>query len=385
MELGYPDGKMTSVFISSVIGGMESMREAAEAACSALDIEVVRSEDFVASPSSPRAACLSGVAKADGMILLMGERYGSIQLSGMSATEEEFEEAVRLGKHVFVFVTSNTREDRQQAFLEAVGRWDGGRTFKDCLGQVELQKEVTRSLLHWKSSPEAPELDERVQSALGQVVPEIRRGQFVQCGPWLALSWVPVQPVRMREEFFFEELPRILGDLLVTGPYRLLDQRADIKTSGNGLEISTGAAVGKTLLAARFGLGGSLAIGAEIPADEKGLSNSPTDALFFLKPSDAAFMLGRLFEFTRAVLDRTDRDCSAPTGRMQCALALLGMRHFADPFREGGGIPMKTNAPESEPPILVPEKPEAVVRSRLVAKGELVETYIKRLERSSRG
>lgn len=59
---------MTSIFLSSVMSGMEAMRSAEVAACECLDIEVNKAEGFPADPSSPRGACLPGVRQANGLI-----------------------------------------------------------------------------------------------------------------------------------------------------------------------------------------------------------------------------------------------------------------------------------------------------------------------------
>jgi len=78
---------MATVFLSAVMAGMEAMRRAAEAACESLGIKVIKAEDFVADPASPRGACLRGVANADGFLLLLGARDGSRLSSGMSIHE----------------------------------------------------------------------------------------------------------------------------------------------------------------------------------------------------------------------------------------------------------------------------------------------------------
>ncbi len=53
---------MPKVFVSSVIVGMESFRGAAEEGARTLGYDVIRAEDFAASPRSPQEACLAGFA-----------------------------------------------------------------------------------------------------------------------------------------------------------------------------------------------------------------------------------------------------------------------------------------------------------------------------------
>jgi len=71
---------------------MEAFRDAAEAAAQVLGHEVIRAEDFAASSSTPQQACLQGAREADVAVLLLGARYGAVQASGLSATQEEYRE-----------------------------------------------------------------------------------------------------------------------------------------------------------------------------------------------------------------------------------------------------------------------------------------------------
>lgn len=81
------------VFISSLIAGFEPFREAVRSAVTTLRHEPVMAEDFGARPSSPQVACLSGLREADAVVLVLGDRYGAVQASGLSATHEEYREA----------------------------------------------------------------------------------------------------------------------------------------------------------------------------------------------------------------------------------------------------------------------------------------------------
>ena len=74
------------VFVSSLIGGFESFRAAAASAISTLGHEPVMAEDFPASPDSPQTACLAGVRDSGAVVLILGERYGYVQASDLSAT-----------------------------------------------------------------------------------------------------------------------------------------------------------------------------------------------------------------------------------------------------------------------------------------------------------
>lgn len=113
-----------SVFVSSVICGLEQVRERAAEGVERVGMYPIRSERLSASSDSPKRALLDQVSKADIYLLLIGERYGDIQ---PSPTEQEYEEAVRLRKPILILVQEGQRDPNQEEFLARVrGGWEGG-------------------------------------------------------------------------------------------------------------------------------------------------------------------------------------------------------------------------------------------------------------------
>lgn len=134
------------VFPSSVIAGYEQHRAAACDAAVSLGHAVLPAEALAASATSPQRACLAAVREADVVVLLMGERYGAVQPSGLSATHEEYREA-RDRKPVLVFVEEcGTREPAQQAFLDEVQRWETGHLRASYSSPEILRSAVVRAL-----------------------------------------------------------------------------------------------------------------------------------------------------------------------------------------------------------------------------------------------
>ena len=80
-------------FVSSLITGMEAFRDAAREAVETARFVPVMAEDFGALPTTPQVACLAELRDSDVMVLMLGERYGAVQPSGLSATHEEWREA----------------------------------------------------------------------------------------------------------------------------------------------------------------------------------------------------------------------------------------------------------------------------------------------------
>src|SRR5258708_2827908 len=102
-------------------------RAAAEWAATTLRHTVIKAEDFGASPSSPQQVCLAGVRAADIVVLILGQRYGAVQPSGLSATHEEYREARNEQKAILVFVQEGvTREPKQSEFVTEARTWNAG-------------------------------------------------------------------------------------------------------------------------------------------------------------------------------------------------------------------------------------------------------------------
>jgi len=179
----------TRIFISSLISGMEVMRVAARQAVLDLGFEPVMAEDFEAQPNTPQVACLTGLRKADAVLLLLGGRYGAVQPSGKSATHEEFEEARDRKPVIPLLMTAANREPPQSAFIDEVGRWETGLFRNEFLSPDELRSLVVRALHRWHASSTAPTVDD---DALLQItlsaLPPISRGGVVEYGRSLVIS-----------------------------------------------------------------------------------------------------------------------------------------------------------------------------------------------------
>lgn len=133
------------VFISSLISGMEAERAAAKRAIELLRHETVMAEDFGAQPSSPQVACLSGVRQADLVVLILGERYGAKQESGLSATHEEYR-AAQGEKPILLFLQGTDPEPEQAAFIAEVSGWEQGLFREPVASPADLGERLTRAL-----------------------------------------------------------------------------------------------------------------------------------------------------------------------------------------------------------------------------------------------
>ena len=212
------------IFISSVVAGMEPFRDAAAAAARVLGHDVIRSEALPASPDTPQRVCLAEVRQADVVVVLVGSRYGAVQPSGRSATEEEYREARdRCG--VIVMVQDGVaREPREEQFLRELQDWAGGRytaAFADIDG---LRDALTRALHEFELSramgPSDPE--EIVARALS-LLPRERGGGEAQVA--IAIAGGPSQAVLRPSQLESESLAEELKREALFGPHRVLDSR----------------------------------------------------------------------------------------------------------------------------------------------------------------
>jgi len=140
--------KRLKVFISST-SDLRSYRDAAEAALLDLDIDGVRFEAWPSTPQHPIDKCLEEVRLSDAMILILGDRYGTIAYDDLSVTHLEYKEAKSCTprKPVFVYVLpSVSREANQQKFVQEVEK-SSFRTCRPISSPNVLAREVRASFL----------------------------------------------------------------------------------------------------------------------------------------------------------------------------------------------------------------------------------------------
>ncbi len=286
------------VFISSLIDGYERYRDAVRVAVEMLHHEVIRAEDFPASSISAQQACLAGVRAADVVVLLMGERYGPPQNSGISATHEEYREA-RERKPVLVFVESAvTRDSAQQQFLDEVEAWATGHVRKAFSTPENLRDAVVRALHDYELANAAGSVD--VDDLLTRARALVPTGQGIGSSPRLALvvACGPHQQVIRPAEMEDPSLARDLQREALFGDHAVLDPSEGTTTNirSDALVLEQQSA---SILVDRTG-----SIRIIQPAHrERGW---PRSALPTLIEEDIAEALARALRFSAASLDRVD-------------------------------------------------------------------------------
>lgn len=221
------------VFISSVISGFESFRDAAAEAARTLGHEVQRSEDFAASTLSPQRVCLEGVRWADVVVVLLGARYGDVQPSGLSATHEEYREA-RDTTDVVAFTQDGMHpEPAQEEFVKEVRAWSGGRIAPSFATPEELRDSVILALheVELQRTAQAVDEDELVTRARAEL-----SGQPGYGGPevTVAVAGGPRQQVIRPAQLADPGMARSLTQVAMFGTNAVLDPQEGAKQQATG-------------------------------------------------------------------------------------------------------------------------------------------------------
>ncbi len=222
-------------FISSVISGMEHLRETAKGAIQSLGYEAICAEDFTASPRTAQVACLDGVRTSDIFILLCGERYGDKQASGLSATHEEYVEAKERCQ-VFAFVQSGcTFEENQKEFIEEIRHYNTGHYTNNFSDKADLRDSIIKTLHQWVASQSFGSINpqEMLKRALS-FVPETNQGYSGNLELAVIVSGGPLQsiirPTELEKETFIENLSQMAS----YGQEAVLTRREGIKELQKG-------------------------------------------------------------------------------------------------------------------------------------------------------
>lgn len=210
------------VFVSSVISGFEEFRRSAEHAARTLDHEVLMAERFGARADSPQQACLKAVRDADVVLAVLGERYGEVQPSGLSATHEEYKEAVQYSA-VLVFVQQGTEpEPRQAAFIAEARPWETGAMTGGFSDPETLRDEVTRALSRHQLAAVQGAIDPEALAVRARAAQPDRtasgEGQVV-----MSLAGGPTQTVLRPGELEDDSLARVIRAEALTGELAVLD------------------------------------------------------------------------------------------------------------------------------------------------------------------
>lgn len=225
------------IFISSLISGMEAERAAAKRAIQALGHEPVMAEDFGARPDSPQVACLSELRSSDLVVLVLGERYGTPQQSGLSPTHEEFREA-QGRKPILTFVRAGDPEPAQAALIEEASGWEPGLYRAGFSSPEELGGLITRAVHRLELANATAPLDPgALRDRAVELFPD-QGQQWSDTTLTLAVAAGPFQTIVRPAELESASLADAIQQRLLFGAPALFDRR-----QGTNADIEDGTLV----------------------------------------------------------------------------------------------------------------------------------------------
>jgi hypothetical protein len=171
------------------------------------------------------------------MIVVMGERYGYIQASGISATHEEFREAAGTKEIIAFIKNTQSRESEQQRFLDEVQDWQSGLFTIQFNDAAELQRLVVRHLHRRgldeaRGRPDDEDMANRARFLLQQ--PEERSWSGQQATLQIALATGPHQNILRPSELGSQELEDFVYATVMMGSDPLFDRRRGTDSSVEG-------------------------------------------------------------------------------------------------------------------------------------------------------
>jgi hypothetical protein len=234
---------MKTVFISSIQSGFGDVRAAARAGVESFGWRAMMAETVGATPASPQRALLDRVAESDVLVLLVGPRYGARQESGLSATEEEFDEARRRGKPILVLRQDGELEPEQREFLDrATGGWEGGALYGTFRDASDVGLAVVRGLTNIRDRGARATVEPAAQERAAALAADARRQGYGQGGAIARVVLVPLidQPLLQAAALEDRNLPEELA--AAARAARLVPQSDGITTnvSAAGIELQVG-------------------------------------------------------------------------------------------------------------------------------------------------
>ena len=153
----------TTVFVSSVVDGLEAHRGAVVELANRLNVtdgynfNAIRAEkELPASRYNPMEVCFAGIDQSKICVSILGERYGFIHpKADLSISEMEFDYAKENGKDVLAFILDGPMEDRQKAFKKKVDNIIDGNFRKTVTSLDGLIYECSEALRAWATTKPA--------------------------------------------------------------------------------------------------------------------------------------------------------------------------------------------------------------------------------------
>lgn len=375
------------VFVSSVMTGYEEYREAARAGIRQARCDAVLAEDFAAQGTSSRNACIDGVQSADALVLLLGPRYGWVAPSGRSATEEEYQEAIRRHIPILVFVQDGiSREPDQQGFVTKVEDYIHGHFRKSFQSPDDLRRLVKEAVME----RDLEAVPQHLAGAEGRIREALdRRPPDNQHSVWMKTAWTTlrneevVDPLTLTHDDFKNQVLRLGHDC--EPPLFRYERSKQREASASRLSIIQGALRGamadEDATAVAIHAEGTLTVLQNVTGNRSGHDPNLSFVMMYrLDPNVVCDRLERAWSFGAAWWNLHDRFLRHDSLLYNVGLYDIGRRSFEDPgdYRPGYSLPVPPECPHN--PLIVLNSARRVARSGINSPGAEITRISKMIE-----
>lgn len=367
-----------SVFISSVVGGLEAVRQAAREAIDSVGMRPVMAETAGARPLSPQHALLAEVRAADIYLLILGARYGERGESGLAPTEEEFEEAKRTDKPIIVLRQELVMDIEQREFLSRVsGGWEEGILWDQFTDHRDFGMKVVKALTNVRWLGDARTLGPAAQERALALAREEDRGSFgFAGGSRVRVVLVPLTNSPLLDDVALDDphLPGWASTLARSSG--LVSQTSGIehKVTREGIRLEAGRAREQREVLFLIGQAGEILVEGSVAGDDPNFGASR------INPERLSTLVERTGAFASGVWRKID-----PRGEVQQVTAAVGIpeantKVYGRPTTPSTSLAMG-GAMRLPSTVVVPE-PALIVRRADVEREELRERLVASVKRA---
>jgi hypothetical protein len=347
-----------AVFLSSVVTGLEDVRDQAAAGIRSVGMHAIRSEELAADATSPRRALLDEVVACDVYMLLLGERYGDVPTGETSPTEDEYDAAVTSNKEILVLVQNVELEPRQREFLERVrGMWGDGVLVGRFDGANDTRGAVAAAL-----SRRQVGIVEDGPAAQAQAI-ELARGNEragTISGVAARIAFVPLRQTTLLDAVALDD-PRLGDDLAkAMRAADLAPQSIGISPTltGGGVQLIGTEPMNWTRPEATIYVNGSIVVVGSVALDDGQFGT------MLVGPERLQAFVVASGRFAQLVWDRID--VGEQIGRSAITLAILDAQHKGFGGTASGSMSISMSLPVT---VVAPDPAEIVARNQLADEG----------------
>jgi hypothetical protein len=374
------DPGVATAFISSVQRDFGDVREAAARAAEAYGLRVLMAERAAAG-GSPKGALLSLVREADVFILILGARYGDAAAGQTSPTEDEFNEAVRIGLPILTFVQSGEREPRQAEFLERVrGAWAEGNLTANFTGSEDIGMQIMTALRRLEQQAAGGASRPRAEQRAAELARGPAHGSF-SAGTTARVAYAALIDGRLLDDITLNR-----GDLGERASSLMRD--VALVSQQHGIDAQVSGATGVRLVAsspATVGAGQD-AVEVEIGLDGATVVQAPVGGMgpfgsSLVDPDRLAELVARSGRFAAQFLGEFDR--GSRISQLAVAIGVPSAQHRVYGRTQASSLSMGGGMGRLPATLVAPEPPHLARREDLGGE-RLSQTLLAAVERHFR-